>query len=164
MQAHGLPDQHAPQRRVADGHDAGPHLYGRGRADGPRVWIGHSGDTTDVDYLESLLCEGVYLSLDRYPGRPPRPSWQQRNEVLKQLPDRGWGERLMVGPDGWAAAWLRATEDSTPVPCAWTSSNPEAYNPDGLLHISRVAIPHMLAIGITQEQIDLVTREVPGGS
>ena len=33
-----------------------------------RICIGHSADTTDVEYLESLLREGVYLSMDRYPG------------------------------------------------------------------------------------------------
>jgi predicted metal-dependent phosphotriesterase family hydrolase len=58
-------------------------------------------------------------------------------------------------------AWIRAGEDSTPAPYAWSSPNAGQYNPDGLLHISRVAIPHMLEIGITQEQVDLVTREVP---
>ena len=35
-----------------------------------RIAIGHSADTTDVDYLEDLLKAGVYLSMDRYPGRP----------------------------------------------------------------------------------------------
>jgi len=126
-----------------------------------RVCIGHSADTTDVDYLDSLLREGVYLSLDRYPGRAPRPTWQQRNETLKALLDRGWGERLMIGHDGWVTAWIRAGEDSTPAAYAWSSPNAGQYNSDGLLHISRVAIPHMLEIGITQDQIDLVTREVP---
>ncbi len=33
-----------------------------------RICIGHSADTTDVPYLESLLNQGVFLSMDRYPG------------------------------------------------------------------------------------------------
>ena len=119
-----------------------------------RVCIGHSGDTTDLDYLESLLRAGVYVSLDRYPGRAPRATWQQRNEVLKALLDRGWGERLMIGHDGWAAVWLKPGQ-------ADPTANYFTYNPDGMLFISKVAIPGMLEIGITQEQIDLVTREVP---
>jgi len=119
-----------------------------------RVCIGHSGDTTDIEYLESLLKAGVYVSLDRYPGRAPRATWQQRNEVLKTLLDRGWGERLMIGHDGWAAVWLKPGQSEP-------TANYFTYNPDGMLFISKVAIPGMREIGITQEQIDLVTREVP---
>ena len=124
-----------------------------------RVCIGHSGDTTDVDYLESLLSDGVYLSLDRYPGRAPRATWEQRNQVIKALLDRGWGERLMLGHDGWVATGICAGEQGTAHPYAWTSSSP--YNPDGLLHLSRVAIPGMLEIGVTQDQVDMLMREVP---
>jgi phosphotriesterase-related protein len=64
-----------------------------------RVCIGHSADSTDPDYLEELLKAGVYLSMDRYPGVPPRPEWQARNRTLKALIDRGWAEKLMVGHD-----------------------------------------------------------------
>jgi len=119
-----------------------------------RVCIGHSGDSTDVDYLESLLKEGVYVSIDRYPGRAPRPTWEQRNQTLKTLLDRGWGEKLMVGHDGWAAVWLKPGQTEP-------TSNYFTYNPDGMLHLSKVAIPGMLEIGITQEQVDMLTREVP---
>ena len=87
-------------------------------------------------------------------GRAPRATWQQRNEVLKALLDRGWGERLMIGHDGWAAVWLKPGQ-------ADPTANYFTYNPDGMLFISKVAIPGMREIGITQEQIDLVTREVP---
>src|SRR6185312_1944707 len=73
-----------------------------------RVCIGHSADTTDVDYLESLLKEGVWLSLDRYPGRAPRPTWEQRNQTVKTLIDRGWGDRLMLGHDAWVTSWMKA--------------------------------------------------------
>src|SRR3989304_7080563 len=39
-----------------------------------RICIGHSADTTDVDYLESLLQAGVYLSLDPYPRAEDPPA------------------------------------------------------------------------------------------
>ncbi|MEX2373273.1 MAG: phosphotriesterase-related protein, partial [Dehalococcoidia bacterium] len=72
-----------------------------------RVCIGHSADTTDVDYLVRLLEAGVYLSMDRYPGGTvasadgpqQRPTWQQRNETVRALIDRGWANRLMLGHD-----------------------------------------------------------------
>ena len=123
------------------------------------VCIGHSGDSTDIDYLESLLNEGVYLSLDRYPGRPPRPGWEERNEAVRQLVERGWAERLMLGHDGWATAWVRAGEQGTTHPYAWTS--PGRWNAEGMLHLSRVAIPQLLESGVTQDQIDTMMREVP---
>ena len=64
-----------------------------------RICIGHSADTTDVDYLDFLLQQGVYLSLDRYPGGGGSPTWQERNATVKELVDRGWTERLMLGHD-----------------------------------------------------------------
>jgi phosphotriesterase-related protein len=50
-----------------------------------RICIGHSADTTDVEYTESLLQTGVYLSMDRYPGAEGRPDWKQRNATVKAL-------------------------------------------------------------------------------
>ena len=54
-----------------------------------RICIGHSADSTDVDYLESLLNAGVYLSMDRYPGRrrPPELGAAQRDG---EGADRPW--------------------------------------------------------------------------
>ena len=42
------------QRIFAEGVDLG------------RVIIGHSGDTTDLDYLEELIAAGSYLGMDRF--------------------------------------------------------------------------------------------------
>ena len=64
-----------------------------------RICIGHSADTTDVEYLVSLLETGVYLSMDRYPGAEGRPDWRERNATVKALVDRGWAHRLMLGHD-----------------------------------------------------------------
>ena len=114
------------------------------------VCIGHSADTTDVAYLESLLEAGVYVSMDRYPGRPDRPNWQQRNETVRALVDRGWAERLMLGHD-YTVAPVRVGVEPPP----------NTYNPDGWLFLTRVAIPALLADGVDQATIDTMTREVP---
>ena len=44
-----------------------------------RVYIGHSNDDTDMDYLLGLLRKGVWLGLDRYPGGrvPGTPNWEE---------------------------------------------------------------------------------------
>jgi len=114
-----------------------------------RIAIGHSADSTDVGYLESLLKTGVYLSMDRYPGAPGRPNWEQRNETVKALIDRGWADRLMLGHDHAPAAIVKGVEGYRP-------ASPTRY-----LHLSTVAIPALVSAGVDQATIDLMTREVP---
>jgi phosphotriesterase-related protein len=115
-----------------------------------RICIGHSADTTDVDYLESLLRQGVYLSMDRYPGGEGRPDWRQRNATVKSLIDRGWAHRLMLGHDHAPA----------PVPVKRIDDGA----PPGVtryLFVPTVALPALRADGVTPEAIDMMMREVP---
>jgi phosphotriesterase-related protein len=114
-----------------------------------RIAIGHSADTTDVAYLEELLRTGVYLSMDRYPGAAGRPNWEQRNTTVKTLVDRGWADKLMLGHDYAPMAVVRGHE-------APASSGPTRY-----LFVSTVAIPALMAQGVSQETVDLMMREVP---
>lgn len=117
-----------------------------------RICIGHSADTTDVEYLESLLQQGVWLSMDRYPGRPPRPGWQERNAAVKTLIERGWAHRLMLGHDASA---------TRPVPVGMTEAPSDGYNPDGLLFLTRTGLPALVAEGVPQATVDLMMRDVP---
>jgi phosphotriesterase-related protein len=115
-----------------------------------RICIGHSADTTDADYLEELLRSGVYLSMDRYPGGEGRPSWQERNATVKALVDRGWAHRLMLGHDHAPA----------PVP----AHRGDGAGPPGVtryLFVSTVALPALLAAGVSQSDIDLMMRDAP---
>lgn len=114
-----------------------------------RVCIGHSADTTDVAYLESLLQAGVYLSMDRYPGAPGRPDWRQRNATVKALIDRGWGDHLMLGHD-YAPPPVRAGSLELP------RDHPTRY-----LFLHRVAIPALIDEGVDPDVVELMVREVP---
>lgn len=114
-----------------------------------RVCIGHSADTTDLTYLESLLTAGVYLSLDRYPGVEGRPTWQERNATLKALIDRGWAERLMVG------------HDYAPRPVRRGQEIPATAEPTRYLFLNTVALPALRQAGVRDETIALITRDVP---
>jgi phosphotriesterase-related protein len=113
-----------------------------------RICIGHSADSTDIAYLESLLNTGVYLSMDRYPGRAGRPNWEQRNATVKALVDRGWAHRLMLG------------HDYAPVPVlaggALSPRTPTIY-----LFLNTVALPALREQGVPRETIDLMMRDVP---
>jgi phosphotriesterase-related protein len=112
-----------------------------------RICVGHSADTTDVDYLESLLNAGVFLSMDRYPD--PEPDWRQRNATVKALVDRGWAHRLMLGHD----------ESPTPVPAGQESPPREGASP--YLFLTTVAIPALRADEVSDEAIDTMLRDVP---
>ncbi|MFN0093229.1 MAG: phosphotriesterase-related protein [Dehalococcoidia bacterium] len=114
-----------------------------------RVAIGHSADSTDIGYLETLLNTGVYLSMDRYPGGPGRAVWQQRNETVKALIDRGWAAKLMLG------------HDHAPAPILTGKPAPASSGPTRYLFVSMVAVPDLQARGVDQATIDLMLREVP---
>ena len=121
--------------------DAGapPHL----------VCIGHSADTTDIDYLESLLRLGVYLSMDRYPGRPDRPGWRERNATVAELVRRGWAGRLMLGHD----YGVPLAERGVPQPAL-----PE---PTMYLFLVNTALPALRDLGVTDAQVQIMTVEAP---
>jgi phosphotriesterase-related protein len=114
-----------------------------------RVCIGHSADTTDVDYLESLLREGVYLSMDRYPGGDGRPDWRQRNATVKALIDRGWAHRLMLG------------HDHAPGAVSVHAKGPWPTEQTRYLFVSTTALPALRADGVDGATIDVMMRENP---
>jgi phosphotriesterase-related protein len=114
-----------------------------------RIAIGHSADSTDADYLEELLRAGVYLSMDRYPGAPGRPNWEQRNATVKTLIDRGWAHRLMLG------------HDYAPAPIVRGAERPANNGPTRYLFCTNVAAPALVAQGVAPEVIDQMFRDVP---
>jgi len=115
-----------------------------------RVCIGHSADTTNVEYLVRLLERGVFLSMDRYPGREGRPNWRQRNETVKSLIDRGYGHRLMLG------------HDYAPAPILAGEKPPARHEPTGYLFLMRTGIPGLKELGVAEDIIHTMTVEVPG--
>ena len=114
-----------------------------------RICIGHSADTTDVDYLGCLLKQGVYLSMDRYPARPGMPDWQERNATVKSLIERGWADRLMVG------------HDYAPAPYLADGSGPEPERPTRYLFLSTTALPALRADGVDEATIHKMTVDNP---
>jgi phosphotriesterase-related protein len=113
-----------------------------------RICIGHSADSTDVDYLESLLHAGVFLSMDRYDDEA-EPDWRQRNETVKALVERGWAHRLMLG------------HDTSPQAVRAGATMREPYDPPFYLLVSTLAVPALRADGVSEEVIDTMLREVP---
>lgn len=63
-----------------------------------KIQIAHCGDSPDVEYIEGLLAQGVYVGLDRY-GLDMFLPMDQRNAVTAELLRRGHAERLMISQD-----------------------------------------------------------------
>jgi phosphotriesterase-related protein len=124
-------------------------IFGEEGVEMSRVCIGHSADTTDVEYLEGLLEQGVFLSMDRYPGRPGMPDWQERNATVKALIERGWADHLMVG------------HDYAPAPYLANGSGPEPERPTRYLFVSTTALPALRADGVDEATIRKMTVDNP---
>jgi phosphotriesterase-related protein len=63
-----------------------------------KIQIAHCGDSPDVEYVQGLLDQGVYVGLDRY-GLDMYLPIDQRNAVTLELLRRGHAERLMISQD-----------------------------------------------------------------
>jgi phosphotriesterase-related protein len=124
-------------------------IFGEEGVDMTRICIGHSADTTDVEYLVRLLDRGVFLSMDRYPGREGRPNWQQRNRTVKALIDRGYAGRLMLG------------HDYAPAPILVGAENIPPEEPTRYLFVTRTAIPALKKMGVSDDVIRTMTIDVP---
>jgi phosphotriesterase-related protein len=63
-----------------------------------RVQIAHCGDSKDVDYIEGLIEQGVYVGLDRY-GLEMYLPIDKRNATAAELLRRGHAERIVISQD-----------------------------------------------------------------
>ena len=119
-----------------------------------RVYVGHSNDDTDLDYLLGLLNKGVWLGLDRYPGgrTPETPNWERRTEVVKQLIDAGFAHRLMLSHDNSVPSTQPNRE---------MAEERKAFNPDGYLFITHKVLPRLKELGATDQDINAIMVENP---
>ena len=65
------------------------------------VYVGHSNDDDNMEYLLGLLDQGVWIGLDRFPGgrRANTLLWEARTALAKKLIDAGHGDRIMLSHD-----------------------------------------------------------------
>ena len=119
-----------------------------------RVYIGHSNDTRDVDYILGLLNKGVWVGLDRFPGGryPGVPLWEERTEIVKRLLDAGWGHKIMLGHD-------HSVPRGQPTP--EMREQRQSYQPEGYSFISRHVLPHLQELGATEAEIQQIMVDNP---
>jgi phosphotriesterase-related protein len=85
---------HARTRRGLDQQ----RLFREEGVDLSRVVIGHSGDTTDIDYLEELIAAGSHLGMDRF-GIDTILSFEDRVNTVATMCRRGHAGKMVLSQD-----------------------------------------------------------------
>ena len=114
-----------------------------------RVVIGHSGDTTDLDYLEELIANGSYLGMDRF-GIDSILSFEDRVNTVARMCARGHAAKMVLSHDAACFNhWLPEQELPRLLP-RWH-----------YLHIHNDVIPALKREGVTDHQLHTMLVENP---
>jgi phosphotriesterase-related protein len=107
-----------------------------------RVIIGHSGDSTDLDYLMRLMDAGSYIGMDRFGMSNILPT-QQRCETVAALAARGYAGQMVLSHDAHCYS------------LNWDPGVRAAVLPDWHLgFISSGVLPMLAELGVSPTQID----------
>ncbi|MBP1818548.1 phosphotriesterase-related protein [Mycobacterium sp. OAE908] len=113
-----------------------------------RVVIGHSGDTTDLDYLEELIGNGSYIGMDRF-GVDVFLPFEDRVNTVAQMCERGHADKMVLSHD--AACFMDwVPEELLPALPNWH-----------YLHIHNDVIPALKERGVTDEQLTTMLVDNP---
>jgi len=114
-----------------------------------RVVIGHSGDTTDLGYLEELIANGSYLGMDRF-GIDTILSFEDRVKTVARMCERGHAGRMVLSHD---AACFNHWLPERPLPAMLPRWH--------YLHIHNDVIPALRREGVTEDQLHTMLVENP---
>jgi phosphotriesterase-related protein len=136
---------HAASRRGLEQQ----RIFAEEGVDLSRVVIGHSGDSTDIDYLEELIGNGSYIGMDRF-GLDTFLNTEQRVRTVATMCERGHADKMVLSHDAHCFIdWL--PEELVPV--AMPNWN--------YLHISDDVLPALKERGVTDEQITTMMVDNP---
>ncbi len=114
-----------------------------------RIVLGHSGDTTDLDLLHTLLATGSYLGMDRF-GVPDLLPDAARVAVVARLCAEGFAGRLLLSHD--ANCWSDKDDEE----------RKRAERPDWVFtHLPRTVVPALRAAGVAEGDLDMMLRRNP---
>jgi phosphotriesterase-related protein len=136
---------HAASRRGLDQQK----IFAEEGVDLTRVVIGHSGDTTDLDYLEELIVNGSYIGMDRF-GIDALLSTEDRVKTVATMCERGHADKMVLSHDA-SCYWEALPEHMLP-----------AILPNWhYLHIHDDVIPALKSHGVTAEQLHAMLVDNP---
>ena len=107
-----------------------------------RVIIGHSGDTTDADYLEKLVARGSMIGMDRF-GIDVQLPFEDRVSIVVEMCGRGHADKMVLSHD--AACFI----DWLP-----QAAIPEALPNWHFHHIHDDVVPALRERGVSDEQVE----------
>lgn len=114
-----------------------------------RVVIGHSGDSTDLGYLEELIAAGSYLGMDRFGIDVVLPFEERVNTVAKMC-ERGHADKMVLSHD--ANCYFDALPEAL-LPVAAPNWH--------YLHIHHDVIPALRRRGVTDQQLHTMLVDNP---
>ena len=114
-----------------------------------RVIIGHSGDTTDIGYLEELIANGSYIGMDRF-GLDALLSFEDRVKTVATMCERGHADRMVLSHD--ANCYFDALPEDLQ-----SAAAPNWH----YLHIHHDVIPALNQRGVTDEQVRTMLVDNP---
>jgi phosphotriesterase-related protein len=121
-----------------------------------RVSLDHSDDGADMDYFLGLARRGYSLSMDhvhRGLMADGKPSFERRAECIKKLVDAGFAHQLFLSSDSMFGGSLlpEGTRD-------WREN---IDPPEGMLFSVRRLLPRLGELGVSNEQVHVMTVENP---
>lgn len=114
-----------------------------------RVVIGHSGDSTDLGYLEELIAAGSYLGMDRF-GIDLILPFEDRVNTVAAMCERGHADKMVLSHDA------NCYFDALPGELSAVAAPNWHY-----LHIHNDVIPALRARGVTDEQLHTMLVDNP---
>lgn len=119
------------------------------RVDPGKIVIGHSGDTTDLDYLTEIADAGCLLGMDRF-GLDALLDFRSRVATVAELVRRGYAESIVLSHDASCFIdWFDEDELARAAP-NWH------YR-----HIDQEVLPALRERGVTREQLDTMLVDNP---
>lgn len=114
-----------------------------------KVVIGHSGDTTDLDYLTALADAGSLVGMDRF-GLDVLLPFEQRVDTVAELVRRGYADKVVIAHDAACFIDWFDPEMKRQVQPNWN------YR-----HISQDVIPALRARGVTDQDLHTILVDNP---
>lgn len=117
--------------------------------DPTRVVLGHSGDSSDLDYLTALADAGFILGMDRF-GINIETTFESRADTLVEMCRRGYADRMVLAHD--AACYIDWMDPNvrTMMATQWH-----------YLHIHDDVLPYVRERGVTEAQIESMLVDTP---